>query len=134
MTLPVDFAALRIVLIDDDAFFRATLRQQLIRLGCTQIIEAGDGAQGLAECARIQPDLILCDISMEPMNGLDFVSALRRTEWAGAAVAPVMFITGHSGIDTVRQAARVGGAAFLVKPILLRTLKEKIESLLAKSA
>ncbi|CAK0769635.1 Response regulator [uncultured Gammaproteobacteria bacterium] len=132
----VDFSTLRIVVIDDDAFFRATLRQQLSRLGCTDgtnIVEAGDGAEGLVECARVRPELILCDIAMEPINGLEFISQLRRAEWAGATTVPVIFVTSHSEIDTVRQAARVGGGAFLVKPILLRTLKDKIESLLAKS-
>ncbi|CAK0774186.1 Regulator [Azospirillaceae bacterium] len=131
MTPSCDFSSVRVLIIDDEPFCRATLRQQLRQLGCQQVAEAEDGESGLRQATQFEPDVILCDIAMEPMDGIDFVSALRAGSWSHANQAPVIFITSHSRIDIVRKAAKIGVSAFLVKPILLNALKEKIGAALA---
>ena len=103
----------RILVVEDHAFVRALLARFLRDAGA-DVVEAADGSEAL-DALFPPPDLILCDLGMEPMGGVEFIAALRDR----AIFAPVIVVTGESTEDA---AADLAGrerdvAAVLTKPV-----------------
>ncbi|MBL8653873.1 MAG: response regulator, partial [Alphaproteobacteria bacterium] len=68
-----DIAGRRVLIVDDQAFIRALLRRCLVRLAVGEIREAENGADGLAELDTFKPELVLCDLNMPGMDGIEFL-------------------------------------------------------------
>lgn len=128
----VDYQRYSVLVIEDQPFVRKTVVQLLRQMGFTRIAEAEDGSSGLAQCIAFQPDMIVCDIEMRPMNGMDFLTALRASTAVKNPRAPVIFLTKHTESEIVRQAMERGVNAFVVKPPTLSALKERIDLYLAQ--
>jgi signal transduction histidine kinase len=100
-----------IVVIDDDYAMRLSCRQILVKAG--HRVEAfGDGAQGLAGVARLAPALVLVDLKMPGLSGLEVI---RRIHEIDAAIV-VVVITGYATVDTAIEAMKAGAYDFLPKP------------------
>lgn len=127
----IPYEALDALVIEDDAFQRSLIVQALKVIGLASVREAGDGEAGLKACMARLPDIVVCDIEMTPMGGLDFLRALRRTRSGAVRSIPIVFLSSHAESDTVREAIAAGVDAFIVKPPTLRTLKARIDAVLA---
>jgi CheY-like chemotaxis protein len=115
----------KILIVDDDGNLRTLLGLCFLRCGHS-IVVAGDGAVGLQCVATHAPDLLVTDVNMPVLDGLELLRQLRAD---GHADLPVIVLTARSD---QRDAAIVAGAdAFLVKPVPLRELGETAERLLA---
>ena len=106
-----DAAGERIVVIDDDAAMRLTCRQILARAG-HEVEVCGDGAQGLAAVARLRPALVVVDLKMPGLSGLEVIARLRQLDPA----VVVVVITGYATIETAVEAMKAGAYDFLPKP------------------
>ena len=124
MSDAVDFASLKILIIDDQEFVRTIVKKMLAQLGVAQVTEAQDGHSGLEVAVRETPDLVICDIQMRPIDGFGFVRSLRSTP--GVTATPVIMLTAHTDAATVARARELDVGAFLAKPVLPPALKEKI--------
>lgn len=102
----------RILAVDDDAFFRALYHDLLTPDGYT-IETAAGGAEALERMARSVPDLVLLDLLMPGMDGLE---ALRRIREAHPDL-PVVMVTGHQDVRTAVEALRRGATDYLTKPV-----------------
>jgi len=110
--------AIRVLLIEDDPFVRATLKRMLALLGCTEVQEAGDGGAALALLdAGFRPELVICDLQMEPMDGLSFLEGLRCADDLALAKVPVIMLTALSDKETMRPTAGLAVSSFLLKPV-----------------
>jgi two-component system chemotaxis response regulator CheY len=127
---PSAFAALKILLIEDQSFIRAMVTRQLQSFGCQTIFEAEDGDGAMPLLAE-RPDLIICDIAMKPTDGFEFVGRMRRLPEVSAT--PVIFLTAQGRAEAVRKAIALDAVAYLVKPVLPSMLREKIEKVLARA-
>jgi CheY-like chemotaxis protein len=116
---------LKILLVDDNQHMRLLLSEILRALGVKQILEASDGTEGLHRL-RVHPvDIIITDLSMQPMGGIDFVRLLRGT--AGPCrMTPVIMITGHSTLQRVHEARDAGVNEFLAKPLTARSVLGRV--------
>ena len=85
-------AATRVLVIDDDAAYRTTLRAQLERAGC-EVVETGNGATGLELCRTEKPSVILLDAELPIMNGAEFL----RTQQADARIMYIPTIAISAG-------------------------------------
>jgi two-component system chemotaxis response regulator CheY len=121
-------SAMRILIVEDDSTMRALLHSLLLALGARQIGEAPDGERGLAMLNTIEPDLILTDYSMKPIDGAEFVKRLRRLPPPMAQI-PVIMITGHAERQYVEQARDAGVTEFLCKPVTARDLNTRIQEI-----
>jgi two-component system nitrogen regulation response regulator NtrX len=101
----------RILVIDDDAAIRESLRRLLVyeRYDCTG---AASGPDGMAAVKRESPNLVLLDIKMPGMNGLETLAEIRKIDEA----LPVAMISGHGTITDAMQATRLGAFDFIEKP------------------
>jgi DNA-binding response OmpR family regulator len=126
-------AGVRILTLDDDANMRSIIRAALSQSGCSEIHQAGTGDQALKVVAAHPIDLIICDWMMQPMNGFEFLVALRKFEKDAGRTSrvPVIMLTANDATDDAISAQHLGIAAWLVKPIAPKSLLERISSVLA---
>lgn len=112
----------RVLIIDDSEHLRTVLKLTLQYSGY-EVTEAGDGAAGLKLAAEGAFDLILCDIEMPVMNGVEFVR--RRREAAGPET-PIVMLTAAEDGELARKALAAGATAVLRKPFEPIALLEEI--------
>jgi two-component system, chemotaxis family, chemotaxis protein CheY len=124
--LPLRYDLLKILLVDDNHHMRVLLAEILKAVGVRQIYEAGDGAQGLQMMRNHAIDIIMTDLSMQPLDGIDFVRLLRRSPDSPNQMCPVIMITGHSTMARVQEARNAGVNEFLAKPLTARGVVERI--------
>ena len=103
----------RILIIDDEEMVRCSLELILQTKGWQTELADG-GVQGLAQARRSPPDLILCDLNMRQMNGLEVLSELRRDPLLKSV--PVFIITGNEGQVIEEKALEQGAQAVILKP------------------
>lgn len=121
----------KILIADDEPKIRRGLHGQIDRLNLAAevICEAEDGEMALEAAEKLRPDILLVDINMPFMNGLDFIAAIRRTR----ADAKIIVITGYEEFDYARRALELNVHAYLLKPIevdeLRTVLTDAIEQL-----
>jgi two-component system chemotaxis response regulator CheY len=121
--------ALDILIVDDSAAIRKilqrVLRQAEIPLG--SVYEAGDGAAALEILRRQKVGLVLTDINMPNMDGLEMLSHIKANqEWLDI---PVIMITTEGGVAKVREAVALGAAGYVRKPFTAEQIKEKLAAL-----
>jgi two-component system chemotaxis response regulator CheY len=103
----------RILLVDDATLVRVQVRRALERLGYA-VVEAGDGAEALIKLEQF-PDtqLIVCDIHMPIMNGIELLERLQARNITTAVVV----LTAEAEPEVIRRAKALGAKAWLVKPL-----------------
>lgn len=122
---------LRVLVVEDNAFVRSLVAKVLYNIGVRDIAQATDGSTGLDQLSIFKPDVVICDVEMTPMGGMDFLKAAR----AGIAVdTPVIFLTSHSESEIVMQAKVLGADSFLVKPISTGKLKDRLDRVLSRKS
>ena len=102
----------KILIVDDEAAIRSALKEVLEYEGFA-ISEATDGESALKMVLKESFDLIFCDIKMPKLDGLDFLSELKKEE----IQVPVVMITGHGTIETAVEAIKRGAYDFIQKPL-----------------
>ena len=113
----------RILIIDDNAGFRELLRIMLSNEGYA-VQEAEDAVEGGKAMLAGQLDLVICDIDMPYMNGLELLSALRSDP--STASLKVILVSGRKDTETLIKAEQFGALDFLVKPVTRERLLESI--------
>ena len=103
--------SLRIVIADDEPIIRLDLRKTLENMGHQVVGEAGDGAKAVEIARELKLDIIILDIKMPEMDGIEAAKVI-TTE----GVAPVLLLTAYSQKDLVDRAKDAGVFAYLVKP------------------
>jgi len=123
---------MRVLIVDDSSVMRKiverSLRQAGISLG--HVLEAGNGAEALAALNQGTVDLILCDINMPIMDGLEFVKQLPGVE--NAKGVPVVMITTEGSEGHVVQALSAGARGYIRKPFTPDQVKEHVLPILAE--
>jgi two-component system chemotaxis response regulator CheY len=126
----VRFDLLKILLVDDNQHMRLLLAEILRALGVRRIHEAQDGAEALGMMREIEMDLVMTDLTMGPLDGIDFVNLLRNSPDSPNPFAPVIMITGHSTMRRVAEARDAGVNEFLAKPVTARGVIHRINLLI----
>jgi two-component system, cell cycle response regulator DivK len=118
--------AKRLLYVEDNAFNRKLVRDLLQRT-TYQLLEATDGDSGLAAARRELPDLVIMDIQLPRMSGLDVTRALRAD--ATTAHIPIIVITSFALSGDEQKAKAAGATAYLAKPYSPRELLQTIRQL-----
>lgn len=117
----------RIIIADDESIIRMDLREMLTHLGYDVIGEAADGRTVVELAKKLQPDLVVLDIKMPDMDGIE--ASERLTE---GRIAPVVLLTAYSEQNLIDRAKRAGVSGYLVKPFRESELMPVIELALAR--
>lgn len=121
-----DWTKLKVLIVEDEDYTRNLTIQILRNIGVRSIGEARDGKAGLMEVVRTRPDIVLCDVHMQPMDGIGFLMGLREIKVQGVDQTRVVMLTADSNKDTVLLARTQAVVSYLVKPVSLAQLKEKM--------
>lgn len=109
-----------------------SMRQLMVRLlqeiGFSRVISSEDGAEALkrVESATQDIDVVICDIEMPIINGLEFIQMMRRNTDTMIAKTPVIVVTGHSEENNLFDAVHAGIHGFIVKPVSRKTLETRL--------
>ena len=122
------FESLTFLVIDDSKVTRSIISSELGKCGIENILEAGDGIEALRKL-ELFPNvgMILCDINMPNMNGIEFLQAL-QTKTTLKKDIPIIMITTESCKDSVIKAIALGAKNYIVKPFDRHTLVDKIRN------
>lgn len=121
-----DFTDVAVMVVDDNQHMRALLLSILHALGFRRIREFADGETALRNIDQVEPDIVITDWHMEPMNGMDLVRSIRAAANETTRYVPIIMLTGHSEADRVRVARDAGVHEFLAKPISAQSLLARI--------
>jgi two-component system response regulator MprA len=119
---------MRILVVDDDRAVRQSLRRSLIFNGY-EVNVAADGEEALERVTRQSPDLILLDVMMPRMGGLETCQRLR----ALGCATPVILLTAHDGVTAREDGLAVGADDYMPKPFALEDLLGRIKTLLGRA-
>lgn len=122
------FGDFSVLVIEDEKFTRMVLAKMLGTLGFKAVHQAEDGSSGLAAVAAHDPDVVVCDVEMQPLDGLGFLKALRASDNARHRDLPVVFMTNRADQDRMAEAAAYGADTFIVKPATPDNLREKLSA------
>jgi two-component system chemotaxis response regulator CheY len=120
------------MIIDDSSVMRKIVERSLRQAGLdiSEVMEAGNGLEALAAIALKKPDLILSDINMPAMNGLEFVKKLQDVP--GMKDVPVVMITTEASESHVVEALSYGAKGYIRKPFTPEQVKEHVLPLVVK--
>ena len=116
-----------ILIVDDEEIARANMKHVLVREGYT-CHDAGNGAEAMEVMAREEIDLVVTDLKMERMDGLELLEQINRT----APEVPVIMVTGFATVSSAVDALRKGAAHYLGKPVNLDELRATVREVLEK--
>src|SRR2546428_5283699 len=111
----------RVLVAEDESIIRMDLKEMLEEEGY-DVVEAADGEQAVRLARESRPDLVILDIKMPVVDGLDAAERISRER-----IAPVLILTAYSQRELVDQASRVGAMGYLVKPFQKQDLLPAIE-------
>lgn len=124
------YEKIRILVIEDESYTRMMIVGLLRQIGFQAIGEAAEGEAGFKETVRTRPLVVLCDVHMAPMDGLGYLSKLRGFSNPAIAATPVVFLTADKQQETVMEAKQLKVDGYLVKPVSLQVLKQRLDGLL----
>ena len=119
---------MRILVVDDSSTMRRIIANTLKKIGCGDIVEAGNGMEGLQQLRSGGIDFVVTDWNMPVMNGLEFVRELRGM--AAASKVPVLMITTNAESTDIAGAREAGVSDYVVKPFTAEALKDKVTALI----
>ena len=122
----------KILVADDEPSIREILSIQLARMGF-EIVTAEDGVEAVAAYEAERPDLVLLDVMMPRLNGLNACQQIRLLEKKIGRRVPVLFLTARDTTHDKTSAALSGGDEFISKPVSLQELRERVEAALKKA-
>ena len=118
----------RVLLVEDHTLLREGLRSLLAADPALEVVgEAGDGLEAIAQARRLEPDLVIMDLSMPKMTGLEALREITRQHRG----VKVLVLTMHGTEEHLRDALRAGAAGFVLKTVSHAELRAAVRSVLA---
>lgn len=117
----------RVIIADDESLIRMDLREMLTNLGYLVVGEAGDGRSAVNLARELRPDIVIMDVKMPDMDGIEAARLLTEER-----IAPVLLLSAYSQQELVQRARQAGVAGYLVKPFRESELTPSIEVVLAR--
>ncbi|HAX44438.1 MAG: response regulator [Bryobacteraceae bacterium] len=123
--MPVD-----VLIVDDSAAIRKILQRVLVQaeVPLGQVVEAGDGVEALARLKETKVGLILSDINMPNMDGLQLLNAVKADD--GLKSVPFIMVTTEGGTSKVMEAVNLGAVGYVKKPFTAEQIKEKLAGII----
>jgi DNA-binding NtrC family response regulator len=110
-----------VVLVDDDAVFRHVMAGEVARLGYT-VATAESGAEAIRTIADTQPQIVLLDLQLPDMTGLDVLKVIRER----SPGSEVIMLTGHGSIDSAIESIKIGAFDYVAKPCPLDEIEVRL--------
>lgn len=117
----------RIIVVEDQLIFRELLAEVLTNaLGCEVVAQMSEGADVLTRCRALRPDLLILDVILPDMSGVDVLAQVRAADLR----LPVIMVTGHARPEIVKRAVALGAEGFVTKSTPLSELRMAVDRVL----
>lgn len=128
LTMVIGGGGLHVMIIDDQEVMRSIIKRLLTKINPSQISEASDGIKALdmLRSGEVDPDVIICDLHMEHMGGIDFLRTLRGEKANINSRKPVLILTSDKSEEAHEITRQVGASKVLTKPIAADDLIRQI--------
>jgi DNA-binding NarL/FixJ family response regulator len=121
----------RLLIVDDNESVRNGIRMFLeLHEGFTVCGEASDGLEGIKRAFELKPDVVLLDLSMPNLDGMEATHLIRE----GSPLTEVVIVTSHESLEAARLAATVGASGFVTKSLIPSNLVPMINEVMRKHA
>jgi DNA-binding response OmpR family regulator len=120
---------LNILIVDDNKHMQILLKEVLRAFGVRNVRTSDDGADAFKEMKVFAADIVICDWSMQPLDGLDFVRLVRTASDSPNPTVPIIMLTGHTEMHRIVEARDSGVNEFLAKPVSAEGLYKRIVSI-----
>lgn len=121
-------ATIHILILEDDPAVQLLMRKQLVAHGF-QVTCADDGLDGLIKLEQVKPDLIICDVMMPNLDGIEFVKAVKGH--ADTQKIPIIFLTAKTDPRSMIDGINVGARFYVTKPFQIDDLLSKVQRALS---
>ena len=124
-------SSIRVLVVDDQRTMRQIVRRLLSQIGVRDVDDAEDGEVALEKLrspTADKPDIVICDLHMEKMDGMDFCNHVRRDRNDVIRAIPIIILTGEQDTFVHDVTKQVGATTVLVKPVSASDLKVQIEA------
>jgi two-component system chemotaxis response regulator CheY len=129
----VRYELLKILVVDDNKHMRILLAEILRAIGVRDLFEGRDGADGL-QVLRTRPiDIVFTDLSMQPLDGIEFARLVRNSDDIPNPMIPIIMITGHATPKRVAEARDAGVNEFLAKPLTAQGIIHRLVQVIDNS-
>ena len=123
-----NLSRVRVLIVDDNKNMREIIRSMLEAFGVSKFREAEEGEVGYKRFVEFNPDLVICDWNMEPVDGIEFTRRVRNNEDSPNRFVPVVMLTANTEAHHVVQARDVGVTEYLAKPLSAQSLYQRISA------
>ena len=121
--------AVRILLVDDSTYIRTVLGSVITEAGFEVAGEAADGAEAIRKYTDLKPDLVLMDVIMEPMNGMDATKAILDKD----PEAKILMVTVLEDKDILLDLVKIGAKGYITKPFTKGEIAVKIKEIMGNN-
>lgn len=121
---------LKFLVVDDDIHMCRLISTILDSLGVKKVQTADSADKGFKILCEFEADIVICDLRMEPKDGIEFTKMLRTLDNSPNRYVPIIMLTGHSEKSIVESARDAGVHEFLAKPVSVTKLYGKIRSII----
>jgi len=125
---PAQPGQIHILILEDEPAVQTLLRKQLQANGF-KVTVAADGLDGLMKLEQLQPDLMICDVMMPNLDGIEFVRAIKNNQITQKI--PVIFLTAKTDPRSMIEGINVGARFYVTKPFQIDDLLTKVRRALA---
>ena len=115
-----------ILIVDDAAFMRMTIKKMVEAYGHTVVGEAGNGVEGISQYKALKPDVVFLDLTMPEMNGMETIKHIKDFD----PHAKVIVCTAMGQQERIAQAIQNGAVDFIVKPFKVERIGAAVEKVL----
>ncbi|WP_282609933.1 response regulator [Pelagibius sp. Alg239-R121] len=124
------WGALSFLVADDAGVIRAMMEMTLLALGAGSVSMAADGEEALDVLKQNPVDIVISDLNMTPVSGLEFLRSLRSAEDPELAKTPVVVMSGYGEHEVKDEILAAGGDAFMTKPVKPGGIEEQVVTIL----
>ena len=126
------FHNVTILVVEDNQPMLDIVKSLLLTFGVGRVVSAKNGVEGLKKLVKYDPDIVIADWMMKPLDGISFASEVRQNKQAPNPFVPIILMTGFSQKSRVLQARDAGVTEFLVKPFNARDLYRRIVQIIER--
>ncbi len=124
--LRVNLTNLKTMVVDDSRTARLMLAEMLREMGVSSIAKAEDGADAMQQLKTFAADVVICDLHMTPLDGIEFTRLLRTADDSPNPYLPVLMLTGDATQKQLSNALNAGVHGFMSKPLQADSLRRQI--------
>lgn len=125
----VNFKELKVLIVDDSRTARLIVKEVLDAISVHQVAMAEDGADAMARLRTFPADIVICDLHMAPLDGIEFTRLLRSAEDSPNPYLPVLMLTADATERQLKNAFGAGVNDFMSKPVEMAALRRKLHAL-----